>query len=253
MKCANIVALLFTVCASQLTAFAMCDKNSDYQKISLQGTVTRVEKDVLDKKGEIKTVDVYRLITEDTTTDLPVHKNCQGVADVDLEPFQNQTATVTALGFHKTGPDGTPLVYLHKLLSVRDAGTPGPDSPSDSGSSAGRSSGSGLISIQGRLVHEQKQYLDKTGAIRTRELYLLETPDREIELPVSQVGLGKGQVNLRPHVGQNVTIAAHGFQRTGKSGETLTYVHDLVSVREARQAGEFESLNATNPFSSVSK
>jgi len=95
-------------------------KKTEYQPISLQGKVVSQEKEVLDKQGEVKTVKVYFLQTEDQSRiALPNHANCKGEPKVDLEQFAGQAVDVAARGFQKLGKNGKMLVHVHEIVSVR--------------------------------------------------------------------------------------------------------------------------------------
>lgn len=210
-----------------------CDKDaySKQKEISLRGTLTKVEKQILDKHGDIKTVESFRLTDGDASTDLPVRKNCKGEPDVDLTAYVGRTVTVRARGIQKTRGNGQPLVYVEKVLDVR-GGDDAIASPSNALGVVRSLSPYDLIRLHGRLSYEQRQSLDRSGMVQTSPRYVLVTADNEIELPARVAVAAQSQ--LRPLIGDRVTIGVRGLQKEGNHGELLMYVHELVSVDRSR-------------------
>ncbi|NND97625.1 MAG: hypothetical protein HKN47_09890 [Pirellulaceae bacterium] len=202
------IAMTTMIMALAVTQIATaCDKdknNSNYEPISLSGKVVRQEHEVLDKSGELKMVAKYFLQFDDAKTSLPEHRHCNGELKVDYQPLLGQVVTVTARGMKRTGSSGATLAYVHEVLNVKQ--TPNYQS----------------IRLSGRLIHEQIEQLTSNGDIQRSQRYVLQTADTEIVLP--------NRIDLRDHVGQDVTINATGIVRTGDKGQSLAYIHQIDNV-----------------------
>ena len=217
MKFASAAALLFAFSIGPIVE--ACDGNkTGYDLISLQGKVLRQAKETLDKSGEFNTAEAYYLQTSDDNVPLPVHKHCNGELKVDFPVFIGQNVTIKARGIQKRGDDGHTLSYVHEVVSIKEK--PSYDS----------------ITLRGRIVREENQTLDEKGTVTTTEAYRLETSDSQIDLPA--------HTDIRPLVGRNVTVAALGLQKPNREGKMLSYIHQVVSVRDSERSTQITA----NPF-----
>lgn len=220
MKSAIFATALLAISLGQFATAGDCHGGKN-DAISLQGTVIRQQRESLDENGEIRTAVVYYLQTEDSKTELPVHKNCKGEPKVDFQAYVGRTVTVAARGVKKQTTDGRTLALIRDVAAVRV----NPEYES--------------IVLQGTIVREETLKLDKTGEIRTVEVFHLKTSDRRIELPTGR--LRRQMVDLRPFAGRAVVLKFRGLQKSNSAGETLSYVHELVDVREMDSASAISS------------
>ena len=241
------VALFFVAPISHSLYAGECESklSSKYSEINLTGTVARVEREQIDKHGDIKTTKTFRLVSADFTTELPVKRNCQGIAEVDPEPFVGETVTVVAKGLKKRSSSGKPVVYVHQLVRLKKGvgtDTASLFSPSfkdiredikpPKANSRFRS-----LTLEGRLIRREFEKLDAAGNIQNVTEYALASEGTEITLPTSSTSRWDSLV------GQAVRVAAQGLQRVSRGGNRLTFVDQVEKMSVA------ETKNPRDPFS----
>ncbi len=93
------------------------------------------------------------------------------------------------------------------------------------------------LSLQGKIQHQEKTVLDKSGEIKTVHTYVLVTADAKITLPEHKNCKGEPTVNLKPYVDREVTVHARGLKKL-MEGKTFVYVANIESIRDLPASSE---------------